>query len=141
MFDKKYEDRLRAWADFRSQLENSGTPVEDVINFYNRAPLVSISTDPYDETTWLDPWTLLYENTYCDFSIILAIAYTLQLTTRFSSSKFEIHICTDKEKSEVKYLLIFDNIVVGYRRDKPIKQCDLPKSLLIEKIYQLPELQ
>lgn len=141
MFDKKYEDRLRAWADFRSQLENSDDPIQDVINFYNRAPLVNIQVDPYDQTTWLDPWTLIYENRYCNFAIILGIAYTLQLTARFSNSNFEIHICTDKEKSEVKYLLFVDDTVIGYHRTLYIDKSSLPQNLIIEKVYPLSALQ
>jgi hypothetical protein len=137
MFDKKYEDRLRAWVEFRAQLEKSDDPFKDVIDYYNRAPLVRIVVDPYDETTWLDPWTLLYENKYCEFSIILGIAYSLQLTDRFSASKFEIHICTDKDNSEVKYLLFVDDTVLGFYRDRAISAKELPKSLHIEKQYTL----
>lgn len=141
MFDKKYDDRLRAWVEFRARLEHSNNPIKDTIDFYNRAPLVSISVDPYDDSTWLDPWSLLYENTYCDFSIILGIAYTLQLTSRFSSSTFEIHICTNYELSEVKYLLYIDQTVVGYRRDMPVDAKDIPQNLKAEKQYRLPTLQ
>lgn len=141
MFDKKYEDRLRAWVEFRARLENSDTPIQDTIDFYNRAPLVSISVDPYDETTWLDPWNLLYENTYCDFSIILAMAYTLQLTTRFTGSKFEIHICTNYEVSEVKYLLYIDQTVLGYCRNLPTDASNIPQNLKVEKQYSLKPLQ
>lgn len=141
MFDKKYEDRLRAWAEFRTQLETSGTPIQDVIDFYNKAPLVNIQVDPYDQSTWLDPWTMLYENNYCNFAILLGIAYTLQLTARFSDASYEIHICTDKENSEVKYLLIVDNLAFGYLRESVVNVVDLPPSLKIENIYQLPALQ
>jgi hypothetical protein len=141
MFDKKYEDRLRAWHNFRNGLETSGTPFQDVIDFYNRAPLVRIVVDPYDEGSWLDPWTLLYENKYCEFSIILGIAYSLQLTTRFSDSVFEIHICTDQENLEVKYLLFVDNTVIGYYKNETIEASKLPKNLRTEKIYRLSALQ
>ena len=137
MFDKKYEDRLRAWVEFRAQLETSNNPFKEVIDFYNRAPLVRIVVDPYDETSWLDPWMLLYENKYCEFSIILAIAYTLQLTDRFSDSSFGIHICTDKDNSEVKYLLYVDNTVIGFYRDRTTTVQELPESLHIEKQYTL----
>jgi hypothetical protein len=141
MFDKRFEDRLRAWADFRNQLEFSHNPIQEVIDFYNRAPLVNIQVDPYDQTSWLDPWSLLRENNYCNFALILGIAYTLQLTTRFSEAQFEIHICTDKEKSEIKYLLFVDNCVIGYNRNCAIKVVDLPPSLQFEKSYRLPALQ
>jgi len=141
MFDKKYEDRLRAWADFRSQLEFSNDPIQATIEFYNRAPLVNIQVDPYDENTWLDPWTLLRENNYCNFALILGIAYTLQLTTRFSDIDFEIHICTNKEKSEVKYLLYVGNQVIGYQRDSAVNAEVVPVSYVTEKKYCLPKLQ
>jgi hypothetical protein len=141
MFDKKYEDRLRAWADFRSQLELSHNPLQDAIDFYIRVPLVNIQVDPYDQDSWLDPWSLLYENKYCEFAIILGIAYSLQLTTRFSSTQFEIHICTNKEMSEVKYLLYIDNDVIGYHRDRSVAADSIPKNLKIEKKYCLPPLQ
>jgi hypothetical protein len=141
MFDKKYEDRLQAWADFRSVLEDSDDPIQDVIDYYNRAPLSSISVDPYDEEYWPDPWALIYHNDYCEFAIILGIAYTLQLTTRFSNSCFEIHICTDIKRSEVKYLLTVDNKIIGYDRNFAISVDKLPQDLITEKKYSLKSLQ
>lgn len=137
MFDKKYDERLVAWVDFRNQLETSDTPFKDVLEFYNRAPLVKIQVDPYDQETWLDPWTLLYENKYCEFSLLLGIFYTLALTTRFSESTFEIHICTNKNKSEVKYLLFVDNNVIGYTNNQVLLKHELPETLKIEKTYEL----
>jgi hypothetical protein len=137
MFDKKYEDRLQLWSNFRSQLETSDNPIQDTIDLYNRAPLVSIMVDPYDKESWIDPWELIYENIYCNFAIILGIFYTLKLTERFSSSRFEIHISTDKKNSEVKYLLYVDNVVIGYNRFKAIAAEDVPTNLKTEKIYVL----
>lgn len=137
MFDKKYEDRLQLWSNFRSQLETSENPIQDVIDLYNRAPLVSIMVDPYDKDSWINPWELIYENVYCSFAIILGMFYTLKLTERFSNSHFEIHICTDIKKSEVKYLLYIDNTVVGYNRLTAVSTEDVPKTLKTEKIYVL----
>ena len=137
MFDKKYEDRLKIWSDFRKSLEVSETPIKDAIEFYSRAPLVSIQVDPYDKSTWLDPWDLVYENKYCEFAIILGIAYSLQLTERFSQAKFEIHICTDNEKSEVKYLLNVNDDIIGYTIDGAISKAELPKNLIVETKYTL----
>jgi hypothetical protein len=98
MFDKKYEDRLRIWSEFRKSLETSPNPIHDAIEFYKKVPLVNIQVDPYDKSTWLGPWDLIYENKYCEFATVLGIAYSLQLTERFSQSNFEIHICTDNAK-------------------------------------------
>ena len=38
MFDKKYEDRLTIWREFRNELETSADPLQDTIDFYNQAP-------------------------------------------------------------------------------------------------------
>ena len=141
MFSENYEQRLRSWRDFRNSLENSQTPIEDAINFYNRCPRVSIHTDPYDEDTWPDPWELVYENTYCEFCILLGICYTLQLTERFSGDVFEINIVQDREKSQTKYLLYINNWCIGYNENSPVSRKDLPKSLTVEKSYVMPSHQ
>lgn len=141
MFNKKFEDRLRAWVDFRNTLEESTTPLDDVILFYNRAPIVSIQVDPWEPKSWLSPWELLRENSYCEFSKILAICYTLQLTDSFLGSSFKIHICTNTEDSEVKYLLFVDDKVIGFNTEKAISFSDLPNTLRVEIVYNMSSLQ
>jgi len=126
MFDKTYVDRLRLWKDLRSTLEQSKDPFGDTIEFWNNAPLSSIAADPYDKDTWTTPWEMIEENRYCDFTKILAIYYTLQLTDRFSNSRFEIHITLDEKESVLRYLLFVDNLTIGYYYNKSIDAEDLP---------------
>jgi hypothetical protein len=137
MFDKKFDDRLRAWIEFRNTLENSDTPIQDTIDLYSRAPMVAIQVDPWNQDTWLDPWQLLLENQYCDFAKLLGIFYTLKLTTRFSDSAAEIHICTDSEKSKSLYLLFFEGKVIGYNTNHAIELAEIPKKLVLETKYTL----
>lgn len=120
MFDKNPEDRLRAWVAFRNTLETSDTPLQDVVEFYSSAPLVAIQVDPYNKETWPDPWELLNDNKYCDFAKILGIASTLKLTDRFTDVPMMIHIFTDRENSELKYLLIIDKNVIGYDQNNVV---------------------
>lgn len=141
MFSKRYEDRLSAWRDFRLSLEKSSDPLQDVIDLYAKAPMVSIATDPWDQKTWPQPWQLLQENEYCDFTTVLGMCFSLQLTDRFFGSKFEIHISTDYEKSESYYLLFVDNIIIGYKHDTYITLDKLPNSVISQRIYPMPELQ
>ena len=126
MFDKSYVERIKAWRTFRLTLEETISPFEDTIEFWNNAPLSSIAADPYDKTTWPTPWEMIEENRYCDFTKILAIYYTLQLTDRFSSSRFEIHITIDEKESVIRYLLFVDNLTIGYYYNKSIDATDLP---------------
>jgi hypothetical protein len=141
MFDKKsYKDRLSIWVDFRNTLEHSNNPFQDVLDYYSQANLVSIQVDPFDQNSWLGPWDLILENEYCNFAVVLGIAYTLQLTERFSCSQFEIHIITDYENSELKYLLYIDDTVIDYQYNRVVLSNDISPSYKIEKIYSLEPL-
>ena len=126
MFEKDYFTRVKLWREFRSTLETCEDPIDNVLKFWHKAPTSTIAADPYDTDTWPDPWELLKENTYCEFTKILAIYYTLQLTDRFSQSDFEIHIVLDKKESAIKYLLFVDNQTLGYYYDRSIDTDDLP---------------
>jgi hypothetical protein len=141
MFYKPFPTRLQIWSDFRKSIETSVNPLQDVVDFWNSAPLVSIVVDPYDQSSWLGPWEIIEENSYCSFVKILAICYTLQLTDRFSPSKFEINITRDREACEVKYLLLVDGMCIGYDEEKPIPIHLLPTTIEIEKTYTMPPLQ
>lgn len=137
MFNKKYEDRLAAWSDFRNTLETTDNPYQDVIDFYQRAPLVSIHTDPFDQAQWPTPWELIQENQYCEFARVLGYCFSLQLTERFSEANFEIHIVTSKEKSYLYLLIIDSKIVLGYDETKPVSYLDIQSDLESQVIYSM----
>ena len=141
MFEKSKEDRLYAWIDFRKQIETTDNPIQETIDLYNRAPLVSIAVDPYDDSNWPNPWELLNENQYCDFAIILGIGYTLGLTDRFMDIKKEIHIFTNKKVAQTKYLLYINNNVIGYDRLSAVTPLEVSSDWVIEKTYTLPDYQ
>jgi len=141
MFEKKFEDRLAEWRDFRLTLETSGDPLQDAIDFFYSAPLSSIAADPYTKSTWPDPWELIEENNYCPFVKILAICYTLQLTDKFSTSDFEIHITHDKERSSTDFLLYVDDLVIGYTGDSYVGRDEIPNTTVSEIEYPMPALQ
>jgi hypothetical protein len=140
MFDQKYEERLATWRNFRNGLEAAPSPLEDVVAFYKSAPYVSILTDPWDKSTWLGPWELLHENQYCEFSRVLGMCYSLQLTERFKDLTFEIHIGMDHSESQTYYLHCVNNYVIGYDEDEPVVQNSLPDSLVPQRIYVMHPL-
>ena len=137
MFDKNYETQLREWSNFRALLEDSQQPFIEVIKFYESSPYTRIQADPWDKTTWPTAWELLNENLYCDFCRVLGWYYSLQLTERFSASRFEIHIITAEDKS-YRYLLFVDDCVLGFSEDdKVIKQQQLPKNYQPQTTYSM----
>lgn len=140
MYNKKYEERLAIWSNFRSSLEDSNSPFLDVVEFYASAPKTRYTVDPWGQSTWPDPWQLLEENLYCEFSVVLGMCFSLQLTDKFSGSNFEIHISTNNKTAETHYLLFVDDICVNYK-DGVISKEDLPEALYSQSIYSMPVLQ
>jgi len=141
MFEKKFEERLVLWRQFRETLEFSEDPIQDAIDFYSCVPLMNIAADPYTPSTWPDPWELLEENNYCPFVKILAICYTLQLTDCFSKQNFEIHILHDNENSQTHYVLFVGDRVVGYTGDTHVHRSEIPKNSHSELQHSMPHLQ
>ena len=141
MFEKKYEERLVIWRDFRTTLETTKDPIQDTIDFYNQAPVCLIAADPYTPSTWPDPWELLEENNYCAFVKILAICYTLQLTNVLSQASYEIHITRDNENSATYYLLYVDDIVIGFTGESYVQRSELPSTLYSELVHTLQPQQ
>lgn len=141
MFENtEYHLRISAWREFRDLLEESETPFSDLIQKYKRAPLVSIHTDPWDQSTWPTPWQLVEENQYCDFSCVLGMCYSLQLTNRFKDSNFEIHIASDETNSELMYLLFVDEKIIGIDDEDCIDRSDLTTQLFSQRVYSMPKL-
>jgi len=136
MFNKNYEDRLAAWRDFRDELEEAEDPFRKVIDFYKAAPYVSMHTDAWTQEMWPNPWELLNENQYDDFCRVLGMCYSLQLTERFKGSKFEIHISTNRENSELHYLLYVDDTVINWNNNY-VHKSQMPQQIVSQKIYSM----
>lgn len=136
-FFESFEKRTLQWAIFRNELEKSNDPFQDVIDFWNKAPISYRTCDPFDQKTWLEPWNLLEENNYCEFSKILAIYYTLVLTDRFKNCYFEIQIINDKNAHELRYILIVDDLIIGYFYNRSITHNELPSDIIIQASYPM----
>lgn len=109
MVTKDYYGRLKTWQDLRKQLEKSKDPINQTVEFFDKLPTSSMAVDPYNNESWPDPWMLIEENVYCRFLKVLGICYTLQLTDRFSTRDFEIHIGIDSENQDLIYQIKIDN--------------------------------
>jgi hypothetical protein len=132
-----FEQRMSTWAEFRDTLSEKQDPIQATIDLYERAPWVSIHTDPYDRSTWPNPWELIRENQYCDFCRLLGICYTLQLSDCFSNEEFEIHIQRSGETGELFYLLFVGDRVVGYNGETHVANSELPPDLSVQHRYKM----
>lgn len=137
MFEKNADQRLVLWSEFRKRLETSTEPIQLAIDYYSYAPMVSIHTDPWDNSTWPTPWELLQENQYCEFCRVLGLCYSLQLTDRFSNTNFEIHIITDSKNSATKYLLIVGDSMIVYTNGEAKLTTYIPDYYEVKKKYNM----
>jgi hypothetical protein len=137
MFHNTYENRLQEWSEFRNTLEISEDPIQQAINKYKTAPTVSIQTDPWSRDSWPSPWELILENQYCDFCKLLGVCYSLQLTSKFSRSTFEIHITVDRTREQSHYLLFVDQVVIGYDESTYMHRNQLPATLQSQLVYTM----
>jgi len=145
MFQLPAEDRLRSWREFRTTLES--LPLEQALaqtaEFWARAPFVPYNLDTDSMSNWPDPWTLVYENSYCDVAKCLGIVYTMSLTGHKKNLALEIRVYEDPKTryrynlawfSQGKYIL---NMIDGEVLNN--KQFD--KTLKLVKQYSEEQLQ
>lgn len=135
--EQQHAARLAEWYNFRQQLEQSNNPLGDVATYFEQFPRAKFYTDPYDQTTWPTAWELINENEYCQFNVLLGICYTLQLTERFQDSQPKIQIAIDTSTKNLYYLLVLNNKVYGLQDGLWTTVNRLPKTLKIQKIYDM----
>jgi hypothetical protein len=140
MVGKSFEDRLRFWHDFRTRLSRSADPLQTTIDFWNNVPSTSRNIDPYDESTWPDPWQMIEENNYCDYTKTLAMAYTLKLSGLYEDWQPIFKIGIDRTNSRLYYMLFIQDKVLGFDIEKSVHINELPEDIHIQKIIQLREL-
>jgi hypothetical protein len=134
MFQLKAEDRIRSWREFRTTIES--LPLDQALaqtaELWAGAPFVPYNLDPGVPQTWPDPWTLIYENVYCDVAKCLGIVYTIALTAHKHDTDVEFRIYRDTKTgyeynlawfARGKYILnMIDGEVVNIKQfDKKLK--------------------
>ena len=113
VFDLYDNDRLIKWRQFRDNIETSLTPLEDVAHLWSRAPFVNTYLNPHTPDEWPDPWHLVLNSKLDELAIVLGMLYTLKLTQRFMTSRFEIHMSTEEASRYSKYFLAVNNHVLN----------------------------
>ena len=134
-----FELRLKYWNLFKTHLsENQNSILKDTILFWRRVQKSPLSVDPYDQNTWPTPWELLEENIYCNFSQLLAIAYTIMLAVPGDQNLPIIHIGFDKTQSRMYYILYIMGQFLSVSDDKNVEiVCEFPKDLQFQKTHTL----
>jgi hypothetical protein len=140
MFNHPVDDRLTEWIKHRRELDESKNPLQDVWDFWHRAPFIphNKNIDPHYRQSWPGPWAIIEENKYDDFTKALMIGWTLKLTKKFQNSKIEIKTLVDTNRTrEYNLVYVDDNVIINYSDNGPISVEKMPDSFFIENIIDL----
>jgi hypothetical protein len=127
VFDLFDTEKLKSWREFRLSLETSATPFQDVALLWSKAPFVNRYLNPHNPNSWPDPWKLIMDGKFDDLAICLGMCYTLQLTERFTSDKFEIHMSILPEGDQYM-LVVNDREVLNLEPRTVLSTTDLPEN-------------
>ena len=139
------DERMAHWRAFRKQLDllPLEQALEETAKFWQTCPFVPFYLDIDRVDSWPDPWSLIYENTYCDVAKCLGIVYTVLLTTHRKDLAVEVRTYRDPKNgydynlawfNQGKYVLnLIDGTIVNSRQ--------LDKTLKLIQQYTAEELQ
>lgn len=142
MFKQQLDDRISSWAHHRASLDNAAEPLTDVWNFWKNAPYIPYNrnVDPHYQQSWPNPWEIIEENHYDDFTKTLMIAWTLKLSNRFKNSDISIHIYVDNERHSAYNVVIVDNKwAINLNDDGPVEIAKIPTNLMLENIIEITQ--
>lgn len=110
MWKLEPSERIARWREFRNSLEP--LPLETALlqtcRFWGTAPFTPYHLDTATPELWPDPWTLIYENYYCDIAKCLGIIYTISLTQHKKNLGVEFRIYKDVTTGHEYNLAWFD---------------------------------
>jgi hypothetical protein len=140
IFNSPVESRLSLWLELRQSVETSHTPLEDVWDFWRQSPFIPYNNkiDPYNKRTWPNPWSIIADNRYDEFTRALMIGWTLKLTNRYKNSKIELKTLVDNTKNSSYNVIFIDNEwVINYSDNGPIAAKSMPISFYLENLIEL----
>ena len=112
------KSRLRRWRKLRKEIveiSNIKEQLQVVIDFWKTTPLSTRAIDPYDESTWPNPWDLLNTNNYDENVVGLCIGYTLY----YSNIPSRILLVQNVENNEIKLIVLVDDLhILNYNYNK-----------------------
>lgn len=147
MWNLNPDDRLREWKSFRNQIGQ--LPINEacskVTHLWSYAPYVSHYLDPNQESSlvsWPDPWTLLYNNYYCDIAKSLGMLYTLYLSDH-KKYNIELLICLDTKSREPYNIVSVDNgeYILNLEFDSVVNKQQIPTTFITKHKYNAIDLK
>lgn len=140
MFNQSVDARLTEWIKHRQDLDESINPLQEVWDFWNKAPFIphNKNVDPHYQKSWPTPWEIIELNKYDDFTKALMIGWTLKLTKKFKDSKIEIKTLVDSNRTrEYNIICVDDTWAINYNDNGPISALDINDDFKLENIIEV----
>lgn len=146
MWNLKPDERLREWKAFRIQVgqQELEHACKSVTHLWSYAPYVAHHLDPDRNNSlmsWPDPWTLLYENYYCDLAKALGMLYTLYLS-QHRPADINLTVCVDTADRQVYNLVSLEQgkYILNFTFDTVVNKAQLPSTLVVKHQYSVSDL-
>lgn len=146
MWNLRPDERLREWKSFRDQIGQLplDQACQQVTHLWSYAPYVTYYLDPDKSVStapWPDPWTLLYENYYCDVAKSLGMLYTLYLS-RHKPQDIKLDIYLDTSDRQIYNLVSLEQgkYILNFLFDEIVNNKQLPSTLVLKHCYNAQDL-
>ena len=140
MFNQPVDTRLTEWITHRRELDESTDPLQDVWDFWHRAPFTPLNKniDPYYQKSWPSPWEVIETNKYDDFTKALMISWTLKLTNKYKNSKIELKTLVDSNRTrEYNLVYVDDSWVINYNDNGPVPALEINEKFKLENLIEV----
>jgi hypothetical protein len=119
-------NRIRLWRSFRKNLKaelSDCNQLNNIVEFFSKAPESALTIDVESPETWLTPWELLYRGDFCSNSIAYLMEQTLLYSDcqRWTSDRIRLVLVNDFVSNILKIIVIVDNkYALNYEYNKII---------------------
>lgn len=128
------KEKLKSWRKLREEVfeQDDLECMKNIIDWWKMAPISARALDVYDNSTWPNPWDMLWDGSMDENSIALGIAYTLH----YIDWECEVLLIQNTKESFVKLVVLVDNeYVLNYNYDSIESVSVLDNCEIIEKIH------
>jgi len=139
MWDKKPEQRIRDWRNFRLDLQGQDTLqcIDKVARFWATAPQSNQFLASDLPESWPNPWELLTDNYYDDGSVALGMYYTLVLLEDINPEDVQFNVL--KTPNGLAHTVKFEEYILNYSVGEVVNTNEIKDPIVYQ--YGTTELQ
>lgn len=145
MFKLRPSERISRWKEFRKEINSVhlDTAIAKSLEFWEKCPFLPFYLDTENPADWPDPWTLIYENYYCELAKVLGIVYTLHLSTHGKYLDPEIRLYYDNKNKHTYHIayLCQGKYVLNLIEGEVVNKEHINQNLKLKRCYTAADLK